>query len=64
MSKKEKPKYHVYYVVDTKPNMKSFTSKETMDLWVSGFKEACDHNGYVSWIDLIIKGELLENNVA
>ena len=55
--------YHVKYVVDTSPRIKSFYKKEDMELWVEAFKEATDHTGSVSWIDLIFDGKILEDNL-
>lgn len=55
--------YFVKYVVDTTPRIRFYKDKKTMDLFLEGFKEAIDHSGAVSWIDMVGRGELFELDV-
>ena len=61
MAAKKKPKklsylYHVHYVEDSSPKIKSFASKSSLDRFVEDFKVR-PSDGY--WIDFTVKGKFL-----
>ena len=57
MSKSKK--YHLLYVKNSVPKLKSFETKEQMDRFIKRFKP---NSNFGDWLDLTFKGDILDKS--